>query len=301
MMNKETLLTIGMPVYNDLEFIQESLDSILNQSFQGYELIIIDDCSTDGSGEICKEIAAKNEHIQYHRNEQNIGISKNMTALLNLAETEYFAWAGDDDIVSFEYFQELISLLETNPSAISAFCDYSIIDEKGEVIRLIQADYSADNPIERIKKLAVIQDDGFGYGVFRTSKIKNTHFPTWWWPNKESAYNNIYPSLCFYLASGPYLHSKKRMFYKRVKTNKNVHHKITGHGNAFTETFSYIIRRFNLLVVSTKMIKKGGGTNLAFFSFFILFRFWFVKSSWNQICLASNSFWKNRIYNKENN
>jgi glycosyltransferase involved in cell wall biosynthesis len=291
-------LTIGMPVYNDVQFIEESLQSILDQSFQDYLLVIVDDCSTDGSGEVCKKVADQHPNIQYFRNKENIGISKNMMGLLNHAQTPYFAWAGDDDIIHKEFFTELISLLEKDKDAVCAFSKYSIIDENGKPIKEINADYTSKKPLNRIRKLARTQDDGFGYGVFRTEKIRDTYFPTWWWPNKRSAYNNIFPSLCFYLSKGLYLHSEKNLFKKRIKTNKNVHHKTTGSGNAIKETLAFIIRRFNLVIVSTKMISKGAGIFMTIPSFFILNYYWFLKSSAKQIALASNAFWNNRVLKK---
>ena len=71
------LLTIGLPVYNGERFLKTTIESILNQSFKDFELIIVDNASEDMTEEICKEYAAKDKRIHYHRNPDNIGAAPN--------------------------------------------------------------------------------------------------------------------------------------------------------------------------------------------------------------------------------
>jgi glycosyltransferase involved in cell wall biosynthesis len=293
-------LTIGMPVFNDIHFIEESLKSILDQTFVDFLLILSDDGSTDGSEAVCRHYAAQDSRIEYIRQPKNLGISKNMEFLLKNSRTEYFLWAADDDLWHPEFCKILILELEKNNDAISAFCKYDLIDESGtKLCDSFNFDYSGNSAIQRLKKYLSNSDDGFGYGIFRTNEIKEVKFPVWWWPNKKSAYNNIFPTLCFYLAKGQYAHySKESLFFKRVKTETKTHHIISGKGNAIKETITYIMRRFNLVVFSAKLIVKGGGIIIAIRIFPKLFYQWFLKSSRKQIALASKSFWKNKVLRK---
>src|SRR5690554_7612694 len=89
----DLLITIGMPVFNDVDFIEESILSVLNQSFSDFELIISDDGSSDGSADICKQYAEKDSRVRYVRQAKNLGISKNMEWLLNQSKNKYFVWA----------------------------------------------------------------------------------------------------------------------------------------------------------------------------------------------------------------
>jgi|SRR5690606_13819867 len=299
-MSETKKITIGMPVFNDRMFVEESILSILNQKFTDFQLIISDDGSTDGSEEICRNYEKKDNRIKYIRQPRNLGISKNMEFLLSQANTPYFMWAGDDDLWSPDFCALLIKKLENNRKASAAFCQYDWIDEEGKKYKESRNfDYSDPTPFNRLKKLITTPDDGFGYGIFRTKMISNVSFPVWWWPNKKSAYNNIYPTLCFYLAKGEYIHlSQDSLFFKRVKTEKNTHHLISGQGNAIKETLAYIIRRFNLVVFSSKQIRKASSAKLAIQTFFLLFHYWFIISSFRQIQLAARSFWRNRIRKK---
>lgn len=287
-------ITIGMPVYNDLAFIEESLNSILNQTYQNFELIISDDCSSDGSDLICKRYVKKDQRIKYVRQPKNLGISKNMEFLLAQANTKYFMWAGDDDLLAPDFIKELISSLEKKPDAISAFCTFSYIDENGVVILENQNyDYSNSNNITRLKSFLKESNDIFGYGVFLTEKIRGVEFPVWWWPNKSCPYNNIFPSLCFYLAKGNYTHTYgKSLFFKREKSQKFSNYSTPFSSNGLKETIAFILRRFYLVCFSSKMVSRASSIRLALYLFPGFLFYWFFIPSVKEIKLAFNSFYK---------
>jgi glycosyltransferase involved in cell wall biosynthesis len=199
------LVSIGMPVFNDKPFLSKSLESILNQTYSNFELILSDDCSTDGSAKVCEEYASRDNRIKYVRQEHNIGISRNMEFLLRQAKGDYFMWAGDDDLWDSEFISIHVNTLENSPSAISAFCPYLFIDEDDKVLQYPpprNRSYESRFSLIRLLKLTYYWDDGFGYGMFRREKIQNVKFPVWWWVNSNRAYNNIYPTLYYYLSLG---------------------------------------------------------------------------------------------------
>jgi len=288
---------VGMPVFNDIEFIEQSIKSILKQSFIDFQLVISDDGSTDGSDEICKKYAALDDRIIYIRQTNNLGISKNMQFLLEKSNNTYFMWAADDDLWHPDFLRNLVKLLEQNEDSIVAFCKYDLIDERNNSLKSIsKPKYSHKSPVKRLRNFIIDADDGFGYGLFKRAHILEVKFPTWWWINKNTPYNNIYPTLCYYLTKGNYVeHSNKTLFYKRIKTGDNIHHKIIGNGNAFKETFAYILRKFNLITYSTREIRKNGSKLLAIRIYPVLFYSWFIHPSFLQIKLALTSFYKNRL------
>ena len=288
------IITIGMPVYNDVNFIEKSLETILNQTFQNFELIISDDGSTDGSELICRKYSEKDSRVKYIRQAKNLGISKNMEFLLTLAHSKYFMWAGDDDLLAPTFIEKLINSLENNPDAISAFCTFAYIDEKGSLISEKQDfDYSNPNKIKRLKHFIKNSNDIFGYGIFLTEKISKVEFPIWWWPNKTCPYNNIFPSLCFYLAKGNYIHNYgEPLFFKREKSQQFANYSTPFSSNGLKDTFAFVLRRFYLVCFSSKMIIKGGGLALALLFYTMLLLYWFLVPSLKQFKLAFNSFFR---------
>lgn len=70
------MISIIMPAYNSAKYINSAINSVLNQSYSDYELIIVDDCSQDNTYEIIKEKAAEDLRIRIYQNKKNIGVSK---------------------------------------------------------------------------------------------------------------------------------------------------------------------------------------------------------------------------------
>ena len=204
-------------------------------------------------------------------------------------------WAADDDLWMPNFAKELIDLLENNQESISAFCNYKIIDEEGNSYTeaVISKDYRNSKKTSRIKNFIKESDDGFGYGIFVRSKIHEVEFPVWWWPNKKTPYNNIFPTLCYYLAQGDFiLFDNDVLFFKRDKGLKNTNHLLTGSGNGLKETAAFIIRRINLIVFSAKLIRKSSGIMLMFAVLSTLFYHWVIISSVQQIKLATKALLK---------
>ena len=95
--NHVPAVSIGMPVYNGERYIREALDSLLAQTFKDFELIISDNCSTDGTSDICKEYTSRDSRVRFIRQDKNIGAIANFKFLLEQASGDFFMWAACDD------------------------------------------------------------------------------------------------------------------------------------------------------------------------------------------------------------
>jgi len=122
-----------MSVFNIKEYVVESIESILNQTFKHFEFIIIDDGSSDKTREILKSL--KDSRIRLIFNEKNIGLTKSLNKALKLARGEYIARQDGDDISLPQRFERQLEFLDKNPEikVIGTF-GYSI-DKKGEILR----------------------------------------------------------------------------------------------------------------------------------------------------------------------
>jgi glycosyltransferase involved in cell wall biosynthesis len=103
--NDKPRVSIGMPVFNGEKYIEEALDSILNQTFSDFELIISDNASTDRTELICHEYASKDSRLHYYRNDKNIGGPKNYNRVFELSSGEYFKWAAYDDVLAPDFLR----------------------------------------------------------------------------------------------------------------------------------------------------------------------------------------------------
>lgn len=133
MNNSTPTVSIGMPVYNGSNFINESIQAILNQTFQDWELIISDNASTDNTPEICRQYVQKDSRIKYFRNETNLGISPNLNRAFELSRGRYFRWSSHDDLIAPEYLNSCVEILDSNPDVVLCHSFTRVINEKGEI------------------------------------------------------------------------------------------------------------------------------------------------------------------------
>lgn len=113
-----TKASILIPVYNGAPFLKETIDSILNQSFTNFELILLNDASPDNSEEIIKRYT--DSRIRYYQNEKNLGISASRNKLMDLAQGEYWIVMDDDDISYPQRLAEQIKFMDEHPEITMA-------------------------------------------------------------------------------------------------------------------------------------------------------------------------------------
>ena len=104
-------LTIGIAVYNVREaFLRECIEGIIKQLTDGVELLLIDDCSTDNSGDVCLEYAKDNDRVRYIRMEKNGGLSRVRNRTIAEAAGKWICFADGDDVISDYYVKTALSL-----------------------------------------------------------------------------------------------------------------------------------------------------------------------------------------------
>jgi len=150
-------LYIGMPVFNGEKFIEEALDSILNQTFRNFMLIISDNASTDRTQQICLDYASNDPRIRYYRNEKNLGGPNNYNRVFELSSGEYFKWAACDDVLAPDYLRKCINVLDKDPSIVGCHCKTGRIDQYGKFLGYynqgLLTRIDSPNPHERFRDL----------------------------------------------------------------------------------------------------------------------------------------------------
>ena len=127
---------MGLPVYNGGTLLQDSLDSLMAQTFEDFELIISDNASTDGTSELCQALAERDPRVRYHRNATNMGATRNHNRVVELSRGEYFRWASHDDLLEPTFLEKTIAVLDADADQRFVLC-FSLldhIDEEGNVI-----------------------------------------------------------------------------------------------------------------------------------------------------------------------
>ncbi len=112
------LVSIGMPVYNGEAYLRGALDSLLQQDYPNLEIILSDDASTDGTSEICREYAARDSRITYHRAATNRRAYGNFNYVFEQARGEFFMWAAQDDLWHSRFVSRCVEALRSRPEAV---------------------------------------------------------------------------------------------------------------------------------------------------------------------------------------
>jgi hypothetical protein len=126
------LITIIVPNYNHARYLPQRLDSLLQQTYQNFELLLLDDCSTDDSRTVLSAYAQHDARIRLEFNVKNSGSTfRQWNKGLALARGTYVWIAESDDVAELTLLARLVACLEAQPSAVMAYCQSRFIDANG--------------------------------------------------------------------------------------------------------------------------------------------------------------------------
>lgn len=123
------LVSIIMPSYNTAKFISETIESVINQTYSNWELVIVDDCSSDDTDAVVARYEDK--RIRYLKNERNSGAAVSRNYALREAKGRWIAFLDSDDLWAPEKLEKQIRFMEDNHYAFS-YTNYSEIDEQSQ-------------------------------------------------------------------------------------------------------------------------------------------------------------------------
>ena len=126
------LITVVLPTYNGEKYLQESIDSVLAQTYENWELIIINDASTDSTLDIAKEYASKDKRITIISNESNQKLPKSLNIGFANAKGKYYTWTSDDNAYKPQAFEKMLQALKQDSSADMVHCDVTLLYENGK-------------------------------------------------------------------------------------------------------------------------------------------------------------------------
>jgi glycosyltransferase involved in cell wall biosynthesis len=168
-------VSIAMPVYNGEEFVGEAVESLLVQTFTDFELVVVDNASTDRTQEICRSLAARDARVRYVRNDRNIGGGPNWIRAFELTGTStYFKWAAHDDIHAPTFLELCVASLDRDPGAVLAFTRAAFVDRDGRPVapRQLTLPLGSADVLERYEALLPSYDCLEVFGVIRRAALR---------------------------------------------------------------------------------------------------------------------------------
>jgi glycosyltransferase involved in cell wall biosynthesis len=171
-------LSIGLPVYNGEKYLRLEVESLLEQDYTDFELIISDNASTDATQEICQQFAATDRRIRYYRNPTNIGASGNHNRLLELARGELFKWAAHDDVHLPGFLRRCVEAIDQAPSNVLLVAPRAeIIDEQGRRTGKLAESLSTARLLPHQRVGEVLRNVDWAtaiFGIFRLEALRKT-------------------------------------------------------------------------------------------------------------------------------
>jgi len=178
MSDRKPMVSLGVPVYNGQDYVRQALDSVLAQDFEDFEVLICDNASTDGTEEICREVAGADPRVRYHRNPSNLGISGNYRRTFELSSGRYFKWTVHDDLLAPSYVGACVQLLEQDSDrVVLAYPRTILIDGKGSELEHYEdrMDLRESTPSGRYRHLLEhLRLCHCGLGLIRRSALDET-------------------------------------------------------------------------------------------------------------------------------
>lgn len=131
---RNPMVSVLIPTYNKGEFIEEAIESVLSQTYQDFELIIVDDCSSDNTIHIVKKFLY-DQRVSFFQNDKNLGIGGNWNKALSYATGKYIKYLMADDKFENRLLEKYVEIMEKNPE-VSIITSYrGIFGDKEDVIK----------------------------------------------------------------------------------------------------------------------------------------------------------------------
>lgn len=175
------MITVGIPTYQRSELLEQAIVSVLNQSFEHFELLIVDNASQDGTEEICSRYARHDSRVTYVRNNENLGMSQNLMRIVELSKGKHLKFLMDDDVLLPGCLEAFHNAARSHPQcSLFACLDIRFTREIPEQSRHSQPIYAPEKAIEGNQMLNFLNQWGNQIGcptnwMFRTDSLKDIY------------------------------------------------------------------------------------------------------------------------------
>src|SRR6056297_2156713 len=177
-----SLVSIILPMYNAKKFIDMSVKSVINQTYNNWELLIIDDCSNDGSSEIARKYSFVYNNIKYYKHKINKGVAAARNTGIEKARGTYIAFLDSDDFWISKKLDRQIRFMEEN-NYYFTYTSYEMVDEEGKTSNKVikvpeKIDFNTSLKGNNISTFTVIININ-KIGPVYMPKIKHEDYAAW--------------------------------------------------------------------------------------------------------------------------
>lgn len=212
------LVSVIMPSYNHAKYLPEAIDSVLNQSFGNFELIIIDDASVDASKNVISTYKTKDQRIKAFFHEKNMGISYTMNEAISKARGKYIALISSDDMWHENKLESQINILSKNEEIV-LWSDGWVIDSNGNFLDYFTKMHDSKNKKRSGNIFEDLLDGNYICGqsiIFKKDSLKNLKY------DNHLKYLNDYKFMLDLAASNDFYFIPELLIYYRVHGENSI-------------------------------------------------------------------------------
>lgn len=253
MNTKEGLVSVIIPVYNREEYIEECINSVFCQTYQNFEIVLVDDGSTDNTLSICEALAKKDSRIKIIKGEHK-GVSAARNLALDNAEGEYLFFLDSDDVIHPLLFEALVKGMQEGDASISGTCCFPIRQVNWHKLSKAMEKYPAPAELEFLDNLQAVEGvfsgdtplNLIGGCMMRSDYIADTRFNTEIFIGEDFLF--VYENL---IKGAKVAFLKQRWYYERIH-DSNI---------SWNWGFEGYLTRFNRRIIVAESEKRLGRIN----------------------------------------
>ena len=175
------LVSVGLPVRNGADRVTTAIRSVLEQDHADLELVVSDNASTDGTEDVCRDLARSDPRVRYVRQPLDLGILGNFRATIRLSTGTYFRWIGDDDLLDPTYVTRCLEAFRLHPEALLVTTQIEYVAADGTSSSTTSYDGAAlasPDPVVRLQAiLQYLNQSGQPIPPFRSKARLNYRSP----------------------------------------------------------------------------------------------------------------------------
>jgi glycosyltransferase involved in cell wall biosynthesis len=201
---------VGLPVYNGENYLAESIEALLGQTYEDFELIISDNASTDSTGEISRRYEKQDSRVRYVRQPRNIGLAPNHNFVVEQARGEFIKWASNDDLYGRDLLKLCVEALDEYPQVVLAHSWTAMIDGTSAVTKAMEYPLASAAPTAPERFRSLLFDDGGDDdgGVMRREVLLRTAM-------KESYHHADRTIIAELVLHGPFYQVPDWLYFRR--------------------------------------------------------------------------------------
>jgi len=238
---ENTLVSIITPSYNSSKFIEETIKSVKNQTYKNWEMIIVDDCSTDSTEFIVKKYLDEDCRIKFYKNEINSGPALTRNRAITLSKGKFVCFLDSDDLWKSKKLENQLNFMISSGYKFT-YTFYQQISENGDFIKNIdnlplKVDYISSIMSNKIGCLTVMYDQQFFGKILMENIPRRQDYTLWLKFLKKTEYAYCLNEVlsCYRLRSGSISSNKLKLIFDHWNIYKNIER------HSFSKSLYYLI------------------------------------------------------------